>query len=897
MDECQQNSFQTLDALAFDGVEDIKMFNLENEIRNWLRTLRRSSDLEDSDIAELESHLRDEIDSQIKRGLIEEEAFLAAQEKSAPSDSLRHEYEKARLYERTRPFWHPSRFMPALIWSHLKIAVRKIKRQRSFSFINIAGLAIGMACFILIVLWIQNELSYDKFHTNKDRLYRIQNKLSNGSYSNSLSYALPPALKEEYPEVEEMARVWPWHRSLVKYQDKSFDEENFYLTDPGFFNMFSFPFIHGNPETALQDKYSVVLTQETAQRYFGNENPVGKVLYLAAQNADFRVTGVIENTPANSHLQFDMISRVEWLGEDRLARWREWVAPAYVLLHSGAAADTVNTKIADIYKEHISPDNDVEPVLQPLTRVHLYENGRSGAIVSVYIFSIIAFFILIMACINFMNLSTARSSLRSREVGVRKVLGATRAQVARQFLGEAVLISFLAMLLSLVCVWATLPAFNNFTAQELSLFSGNNVWIFLILFLTVLFTGIVAGSYPALFLSSFQPVKTLKNRMDKNSGGLVFRRVLIIFQFTVSIGLILCTLLVSKQLRYVQNKDLGLNREYVVTLNNNPDLGKRFDVFKQELKNKPGILNVTSAAQRPMQVGQGIPVNWEGNPNEVPALWAYTMADYDFFETFDMEILLGRSFSKEFPTDEKGGCIINETAAKMLGLENPIGTNIFFGHMALDPSLRNLHVIGVVKDFHYRSLYNSIGPFLFRIYKPYHFYVFIKIDANQITEALQIIKTVFEKYAPDYPFRYEFLDEAFNRQYVSDLELRRIFNLFSVLSIIVACLGLFGLASFTAEQKTKEIGIRKILGAPFSKIVSLTANEFLKWIIVANLIAWPVGYLLIKQWLNTFVYKVSIGLDMFLMASGIALLVVFVTVSYQTVKAALANPVDSLRHE
>jgi predicted permease len=874
------------------------MFDLEKAIKQWRKGLRKNEALEDGTVAELESHLRDEIDDQIKLGTREEEAFKKAVNSVGQPEGLGEEFYKTHTRRLSgRPPWKPPRFMPELIWNYMKIALRRIKRQRGYSFINIFGLAIGMACFILIVLWIQNELSFDKFHTNKDRLFRIQNKLSSGNYANSLTYALPPALKEKYPEVEEVARVWPWHRSLVKYKDRSFDEENYYLTDPGFFKMFTFPFIHGIPETALPDKYSVVLTQKAAQRYFGNENPLGKILYLAAHDADFKVTGVIENIPTNSHLQFDMVSRVEWLGEDRLARWTEWVAPAYVLLHSDATADSVNTKIAGIYKERIDPEYDVEPVLQPFTKVYLYWYGRSGIIVNIYIFSIIAFFILVMACINFMNLSTARSTQRAREVGLRKVLGASRAQVARQFLGEAVLFSFLSMFLALFCVWTVLPAYNNFTAQALTLFSGSNVSIFLILFFTVLFTGAVAGSYPALFLSSFQPVKTLKSRMSKNSGGSVFRRVLIVFQFTISIGLLVCTLIVSKQLRYVQNKDLGLNREHVVILNNNPDLEKRFDVFKQELKSNSGVLNVTSAAQLPMQVGQSVPMNWEGNPNNEPVFWAYTMADYDFFKTFNIEIVQGRSFSKNYPTDEKSACIINESAAKMLESENPIGTNIYFGHMALDPSLRDLQVVGVVKDFHYRSMYNNIGPFLFRIYKPYHFYVFIKLDAYQITEALQNIKTVFAKYAPDYPFRFEFMDEAFNRQYASDMELRRLFNLFSVLSIIVACLGLFGLASFTAEQKTKEIGIRKVLGAQVSDIVTLTAKEFLKWIAVANLIAWPLGYYLMMKWLNNFVYKVSIGPEVFLLASGLTLLVVIITISYQTVKASLANPVDSLRYE
>ena len=874
------------------------MFDLEKEIHNWLKALRRSVKLEDSDVAELESHIRDEIDHQIDRGFDEEEAFYAALEKSAPADILRKEYEKAKLYDRSRPFWHPSRIMPSLIWSYMKIALRKINRHKSFSFINIAGLAIGMACFILIMLWIQNELSFDKFHEKKDRLFRIQNKLSSGNYANSLTYALPPFLKEKYPEIEETARVWPWHRSLVKSKDKSFDEDNIYLTDPGFFKMFSFPFIHGSPETALSDKYSIVLTEETALRYFGNENPLGKILYLAAHEADFKVTGVTANIPSNSHLRFDMVSRVEWLGEERLARWSEWVAYAYVLLRPDITADLVNTKIAGVYKEQINPNYDTEPVLQPITKVHLYwGDGRSGSIVKIYIFSTIAVFILVMACINYMNLSTAKSAQRAREVGLRKVVGATRLQVIKQFLGEAVLLSSFSMVFALLCVWAVLPAFNNFTAQELTLFSGTNVSILLILFLVAIVTGFVAGSYPALFLSSFQPVQILSSRSTKNSRGLVFRRILIVFQFTISVGLILCTLIVSKQLRYIQNKDLGLDRDSVVTLNNNPDLGKRFDAFKEELKRKSGILNVTSAAQRPMQVGQGVPVGCKRNSTNELEVWAYTMADYDFFETFDMEILQGRSFSKEFLTDEKSACIINETAAKRLGLENPIGMNIYFGHMALDPSLRNLQVIGVVEDFHFRSMHSNIGPFLFRIYRPYHFYIFIKVDARQIPEALQNIKTIFAKYAPDYPFRFEFLDDAFNRQYAAEMELRRLFNLFSVLSIIVACLGLFGLASFTAEQKTKEIGIRKILGAQVSDIVALTTKEYFKWIAAANLIAWPVGVYLMTQWLNNFAYKVSIGPGVFMMASGLTLLIVIITISYQTIKASLANPVDSLRYE
>jgi putative ABC transport system permease protein len=363
------------------------------------------------------------------------------------------------------------------------------------------------------------------------------------------------------------------------------------------------------------------------------------------------------------------------------------------------------------------------------------------------------------------------------------------------------------------------------------------------------------------------------------------------------VGLILCTLIVSKQMNHIQNMDLGFDREHVVTLFNNPDLGKRYDTFKQEMLSRPGILHVTSAAQQPMNVGQMVPINWEGNPNNDPILMGYTMIDYDFFKTFDMEIKQGRSFSKQYSTDEIDACIIYESAVERLGLDNPIGTQVFFGHMAIDPSLRSLHVVGVVNNFHYLSMHWESGPFIFRIYKPWHRLVFIKVAGNKIPEALANIKKTFKKYASDYPFRYEFLDAAFNRQYASETQLKRLFNLFSSLAIIVACLGLFGLASFTAEQRTKEIGIRKVLGATTSGIITLTTKDFFKWIAVANLISWPVGYYLMSQWLKSFVYRIHIGLGVFALAAGLTLLITFITIIYQTMKTALANPVNSLRFE
>jgi putative ABC transport system permease protein len=781
--------------------------------------------------------------------------------------------------------------------NYLKIAFRNIVRYKGFSFINISGLAIGMAVCILMLLGVQDELSYDKFHVKKDRIFRILNKRPNGTFSVNLTYALPPFLKEKYPEVEEFSRVLPWHKSLVKYREKRYEEKNIYLVDPGFFTMFSFNFIKGKPESALLHKNSIIMTQKAAQRYFGAENPIGKVIFLEEPGADFEVTGVITNMPPNSHLKFDIVTSVKWLGEDRLARWNEWVAHAYVLLKNGDFVDSVNNKISGIYKEYVSKDARTIPILQPFTKVHLYEYGDATNLTKIYIFSIIAILILVIACINFMNLSTACSAHRAREVGMRKVIGATRYQVVKQFLGEAIIISFLSMIFAVFLVLTILPFFNNFTNKELSLFIGSNISILAIIFLTTLITGLISGSYPALFLSSFKPVLMLKNRVLKNTSGVKFRNVLIVFQFAISTGLIICTFTISRQLNFILNRDLGFDREHIITLKNNPELMKRFYSFKEKLLSNPGILNVTSAAQKPLSVGSRITMNWKGNRDD--SNWFYTMVDYDFFKTFKMDIIKGRSFSKKFPTDETQACIINELAMKEMNIKNPIGTDIYFGHMdpIFDKSLRYVRVIGVVKDFHSSSLHYPIKPFLFRIYKPWHSYIFIRVNSNMISDALKSIETDFQKYAPEYPFNFEFLDEAFNIQYSSEMELKKLLNFFSLLSIFVACLGLFGLAAFTAEQKTKEIGIRKVFGASVSGIVTMLSKEFTKWVLIANVIAWPVAYIFMNKWLQNFSYRTNIGVELFIFSGIIAFIIAILTVSYQSIKAAAANPIDSLKYE
>ena len=874
------------------------MFDLEKAIKKWRKELRKNEALEDGYVEELVSHLRDEIDRQLNEGLSRKEAFERAVEEVGGAEKIGAEYYKTNTLQWSgKPPWQTRLGMSGLLASYFKTAFRKIKRQKGYSFINILGLTIGLSCFILIGLWVKDELSFDRFHQKKDRIYRLLNRLPDGTSIPSVTYALGPALKEEYFEVEESCRVWPWGGSLVTYLDKSFEEDNIYLADSSFFKIFSFPLIQGATESVLADKYSVVLTEETAHKYFGDENPIGKVLHLTQYEGDFKVTGVIENIPLNSHLRFDMVARVELLGEDRLARWREWVASSYVLLRPGVSHAKFETQIADIYKKNIGPEQNYVPVLQQLTSVHLHEFGDSGRVRKVYGFSIIAVFILLMACINFMNLATAQSAQRSQEVGIRKVIGAMRRQVVRQFLGEALLTAFISLILALIVVESVLPYFNQFTGKSMTLLSGVNFMVILILLLITLGTGLIAGSYPSIFLSSFEPAQALKNRTTIGNRGTGIRKILIIVQFTISVGLITCTLVVSSQLRFIQNRDLGLDREHVVILYNNPLLRPRFDAFKNSVLALPGIREVTAAAQLPTQVGQSIQINWEGNPTQEMLAVDYTVVDYDFFKTFNMKILQGRSFSQEFAADEKSACIINETAAKQMDLENPVGTNIYMAHPAWEESFRAAQVIGVVKDFHARSLHTAMRPFVFRMYKPWHQYAFIKIDGSGVQKTLAQIQSAFEEYAPGYPFSYEFLDDAFNRQYISERQLGKLFNWFSLLSIFISCLGLFGLASYITEQKTKEIGIRKVLGASVPGIVGLTAREFLKWVVVANLIAWPIGYYTMHLWLQEFVYRVSIVPLVFGMAAGLTLLVALATVSYHSLRAALASPVDSLRYE
>ena len=873
------------------------MFELEEAISEWRKRMEADPSLEPGHIAEIESHLRDKIDDLTARGRTPEEAFEAAARALGETDLIGAQFFKVYTPRRSgRPSWQPPRFVPALAWNYVRTATRFLRRHKGFAVINIVGLTIGMLCFLLIMTWVRNELSYDQFHEKKDRLFMVLTQDRGGSWSTT-TYALPPALKDGYPEVEDFARVWPWHDSLVRYGDIRFNEHAITLTDPGFFRMFSFPFVRGNPETALTEKNSIVLTEKTARRYFGHEDPMGKILYLAEPGQGFTVTGVVRDVPSNSSLRFDMVSRVEWLGEERIARWREWVGNAYIQLRAGVPAGPFNEKIKRIFQERLGPDWPPRPLLQPFSKSYLYAEGRPGIIVQVVVFSAIAVLILLLACVNFMNLSAVQSLQRAREVGMRKTVGASRAQVARQFLGEALMLSFLSMALAVAAAPALLPAFSRLAGKSLALFGADPAGLIGLLVIAAAATGLLSGSYPAFLLSSFKPAEILHGRTAAAPGGYRFRKALIVFQFAASLAIILGSIVVARQLRFIRGLDLGLNRDQVVTVENNPQILPRQDAFKQELGARPGILNVTFASQKPLEVGQAVGVDWDGNPGPLPVSMGYTAVDYDFFESFEMEMAEGRTFSREHIVDEAESCVINEAAAKMFGWENPIGQSITWNHPAVDPSNQNVRIIGVVKNFFDRSLRSEIRPFIFRMWRSWNQYIFVKVDRDRVPEALAGIRSAFEKFAPDYGFEYEFLDEAFNRQYAVEAQQGRLFNAFGALSIFIATLGLFGLAAYTAERRTKEIGIRKVMGASISELIILLTKEYLALVGAAVLVAWPVGYYFMSRWLAGFVRRIALSPFYFLAAAVAMLVVVLAAVSARTLRAAFANPADSLRYE
>jgi putative ABC transport system permease protein len=859
------------------------MFNLEKEIHRWKQTLGRGGQLEDGDIAELEAHVRDEIRGFLRNGMEEEAAFRKAT--ADPADNaLPSEYGKVR---------RPSSIMSALAWNTAKIAWRKMRKQKSYSFINIAGLALGMACCLLIMFWVRDELSFDRFHAGADRIFRINKQYSIGGATQTNSatpYPLAQAVKSLYAEVEE-ATVYFRNTAVVRYQDKIFTERAICIVDASFFKIFPFPFRRGDAGAMENRPDAVVITAKTAERYFSGQDPIGKILNLDGTQ-DLTVLGVIENIPANSRFQFDFfLPPAARLEPDRRESWSSQFCQTFIRLRPGVELKAFESKLSALMKAKL-PEEKISLILQPLTKIRLYnEDGTPAGMKYVNFFSVIAFFILAIACINFINLSTARSEKRAKEVGLRKVVGADRAQIIRQFFGESTIFTLIALAVAFVLMRSLQGPFNALTGKALK-FSALGWETAAALAGIAVFTGILAGSYPALVLSSFQPAKVLRGSGVRRPSGKAFRKILVILQFSLSTILIISTSVISRQIRFIRATNPGYDSENVVYLRMNDTIGKNFQVFKNELLQIPDIRGVARASELPGEIWsitRG--VRWPGMASSQGAAFGFMSIDRDFLDLMKIEIVQGRNFLPG-STSETDNVLVNETAVQAMGMKDPIGKTFSKG------SKTKWTIIGVVKDFHAISFQFAIEPDVLVADPDGYGEILIRIrSGGEVGETMRRVEDVWKKASPEFPFEYRLLNDRFSLTYAEDLRAEKLFKYFAALAIFISSLGLLGLASFTAEQKTKEIGIRKILGASVPGVVIQLVREFMKWVLLANVIAGPVAFFVMKGWLRNYAYHTGLDLSLFLIAAILSLGIALLTVSAQTIRAARADPGLSLRHE
>lgn len=790
-----------------------------------------------------------------------------------------------------------------MLLNYLKVAIRNLIRHKTYSFINVVGLALGLACSIFILLWVQDELSYDRFYENADNIYRVEQDqyYSGESYHVTVTpFPVGPGFKSSIPEVDNAARI-AYHPVLITHEENAFYEAEVVAADQSYLDIFGLDFVKGDRNTALNEPYSIVMTEEFAKKYFGNEDALGKVLTVN-NKYDFKVTGIIEKIPLNASFRFQAAFNFEFLKE--IGRWSEsWGSNSiftFVQLAQGADLNTVNKKITELVSKN-NDDSETQYMLAPITDLHLFSyfgfGKPDGAIQYVYIFSGIALFVLLIACINFMNLSTARSANRSKEIGMRKVVGANRKNLINQFFGESLLLSFIGMIFSLVIIALLLNQFNDITGKEISL-SIFADYKFIVGFLVItIFTGIIAGAYPALFLSSFRPVKILKGSLKSGVKNSLFRKVLVLFQFSLSIFLIIGTLVVYNQLIYMQNKSLGYDKERVLYFRTDGELSKNYQLIKDEFLQTNGVLDVSGANHPPNMIGSNSGgANWEGKDPEQTVLIGTHVVDVNYTKTMKIDLLTGRGFSDEFqsdlPTDSTGKFLVNEEVVKVMGITNSEAIGAIFDFMGVKGP-----IVGVMKNFHFNSMRTKIEP-LAMVLAPEHIsFTVVRIAPGEISKTIDNMKVSWESILPGYPFEYRFIDEDFERLYRTEERMVDLLKYFSIMAIIIACLGLFGLASFTAEQRKKEIGIRKVLGASEIKLTYLLCRDFLVLVIISSFIAWPISYFILGDWLESFAYRINLSSWMFIISGLLTMVVALATVGWQAIKAAFANPVDSLRNE
>jgi len=797
-----------------------------------------------------------------------------------------------------------------------KLAWRNLNRHRGYSLINVFGLAVGLACCLMIALYVRDELSFDRFHTHGNRIYRVLYSVRHGEdlpapapneFRAWGSAPVGPALEADFPEVIRSVRFSGRHYVLMARDDRIFQEENYFFVDESVFEVFSFPLKRGNPKTALFEPYSVVLSESAAKRYFGDEDPMGQTM-LFQNESPLTVTGILFDPPDNSHIDFDILISIRtaqdrWVDDFKFTSWGYVDFFTYVLLPEDYPVEQLEEKMPAFIERYVELESTTSFNIKFESIRNAYFSpvsgflpGPSGQKQNLYIFSLIALFILIIACINFMNLSTARSLERAREVGVRKAVGAGRGSLIRQFLMESIILSLIAMVLALLLVELSMPVFRQLSGKVLSDRVLHDPLLLGFGFVCALLVGLLAGSYPAFVLARFVPVNVLKGSILSSPASMLIRKGLVVFQFAISAALIAGTVIVYSQLRYMQNQHLGFNKEQMLLIDFGGDREVRWQIetIKEEMATHPDVLSVSATRSVPgsyfPQAGnqiENIAGEMESNSFDIFEV------DYDFIPHFGLEMAAGRPYRRDFPTDLQEALVINESAARTLGYAS---ANDAIGRQFLQWG-REGQIIGVVRDFNYVSLHRPIEPLTLSLNPGQARFFALRLNTENFTDTMAEIERIWRRLAPHRPFLYSFLDEAFDRQYRSEVQFGRLFRVFAGLAVIIACLGLFGLVSYSTSQRTKEIGVRKVMGASITNIFILLSKDFVRLVLIAFVIACPVIYLVMNQWLDGFAYQTHVGAGIYISVGGLVLLISLFTVSYQAIKSASANPVDTLRYE
>ncbi|MCE7065118.1 ABC transporter permease [Dyadobacter sp. CY326] len=790
---------------------------------------------------------------------------------------------------------------PDMLKNYFKIAWRNIVRQKAYSILNIAGLSIGMACSILILLWVQNELSYDRFHARSGQLFRLT--CSAGDFKTAVSAAgMARGLQSQLPQIKRSVRISKLNAMLFEVGEKKVEETRVFYADSNFLEVFSFPLLEGNAATALKDPGAILITEETAKKYYGTSNAVGKTIRVN-NNENFTIAGILANSPANSHLQFDVIipmkTMAKWNSDLQTDTWNNFNFYTYLELdaktaESVSAQQRLSQQIAKLFKSR-GQDIQLDFTLQLLTDIHLHSNLQidlpgHGNIQYVNIFLVVAIFILVVACINFMNLATARSERRAKEVGLRKVVGANRYQLVFQFLGESLIFSFLSLVIAIGIVYMLLPIFKMLTEKTLTIHLLDGKLLISLIGIAIL-TGLLSGSYPALFLSGFAPVKVLKGKLRVAGGNLLFRNALVVTQFVVAIVLLVGTAVVYKQLDFIKKRNLGFDKSNLIYLPMNGELAGKQQALKASLTQNPLTENFTVISGLPTNHETGtIDVVWDGQTAKNQVVFPSFDVDENFLKVFKAQVLAGRGFDKAFSGDS-ANYMINEKAMQIMGMNigNAVGKRLTFGETKGT-------IIGVVKDFHFKSLQYAMEPLVLRLNK-WGGLVMVRTTAGNNEQTIKALEKINQKLNPAFPFTFGFLDKDLDNLYRNEQHMGSIFNLFAGLAIFISCLGLYGLSAFMAEQRTKEIGVRKVLGATVAGVVGLLSQDFLKLIIIAIVIASPIAWYAMNKWLQGFAYQTTLDWWVIALAAILATGIALFTISFQSIKAALMNPVKSLRSE